>query len=102
MPHDLHDLPKLRDSLSYLYLEHCRIEQSDLAIEIVDKEGRTPVPVASLSVLMLGPGTRISHAAVMACAENGCSVLWCGEENVRFYAAGLGETRKAEHTLKQD
>jgi len=101
MPHDLHDLPKLRDSLSYLYLEHCRVEQSDLAIEIVDKEGRTPVPVASLSVLMLGPGTRITHAAVMACAENGCSILWCGEENVRFYAAGLGETRKAEHTLKQ-
>jgi len=101
MPRDLHDLPKLRDSLSYLYVEHCRVEQNELAIELVDKEGRTPVPVASLSVLMLGPGTRITHAAVMACAENGCSVLWCGEGHVRFYAAGLGETRKAAHLLRQ-
>ena len=24
---DLHELPKLRDSMSYLYLEHGRIEQ---------------------------------------------------------------------------
>jgi CRISPR-associated protein Cas1 len=101
MVRDLHELPKLRDSLSYLYVEHCRIEQSELAIELWDQEGCTPVPVASLSVLMLGPGTRITHAAVVACAENGCTVLWCGEGNVRFYAAGLGETRKAEHTLKQ-
>ena len=98
---DLHELPKLRDSLSYLYVERCQVEQSELAIELVDKEGRTPVPTASLSVLMLGPGTRITHAAVKACAESGCSIVWCGEENVRFYAAGLGETRKATHVLKQ-
>jgi len=101
MPRDLHELPKLRDSLSYLFVEHCQIEQNELAIELVDKEGRTPVPVASLSVLMLGPGTRITHAAVMACAENGCTVLWCGEDHVRFYAAGMGETRKADRLLKQ-
>ena len=101
MPKDLHELPKLRDSLSYLYVERCRVEQSELSIELIDKEGRTPVPVASLSVLMLGPGTTITHAAVKALADNGCTILWCGEENVRFYAAGLGETRKATRLLHQ-
>ena len=101
MPRDLHELPKLRDSLSYLYVERCRVEQCDLSIELVDKTGRTPVPVASLCVLMLGPGTSITHAAVKALADNGCTILWCGEENVRFYAAGMGETRKAHRLLHQ-
>ena len=101
MPKDLHELPKLRDSLSYLYVQRCRVEQCEMSIELVDQEGRIPVPVASLCVLMLGPGTTITHAAVKALADNGCTMLWCGEENVRYYAAGMGETRKAYRLLHQ-
>jgi CRISPR-associated protein Cas1 len=98
---DLHELPKLRDSLSYLYLEHVRVQQKHKAVECIDKEGRTMIPAASLSVLMLGPGTVITHAAVKALADNGCLVVWCGEEGMRCYAQGGGETRKAYHLLKQ-
>lgn len=101
MPRDLHELPKLRDSLSYLYLEHGRVEQDALSIQFVDKKGRVPIPAASLAVLLLGPGTTITHAAVKALADNGCSIVWCGEDAVRCYAQGLGETRKAYHVLKQ-
>ncbi len=46
MPKDLHELPKLRDGLSYLYVERCRIDQDELSIALVNKEGRTPVPCA--------------------------------------------------------
>lgn len=98
---DLHGLPRLRDSLSYLYVEHAVIEQAGHAIELWKKEGRTLVPAASLCVLMMGPGTKITHAAVKVLADNGCSMLWTGEEMVKFYAQGLGETRKAYHLLKQ-
>ena len=98
---DLHELPKLRDSLSYLYLEHGRIQQKHKAVECVDKEGRTMIPAAALAVLMLGPGTSITHAAVKALADNGCLVVWCGEDGTRCYAQGGGETRKAYHLLKQ-
>jgi CRISPR-associated protein Cas1 len=98
---DLHELPKLRDSLSYLYLEHGRIEQKHKAVEFVDEEGRTMIPAAALSVLMLGPGTSITHAAVKALAGNGCLMVWCGEDGMRCYAQGGGETRKAYHLLKQ-
>ena len=101
MPRDLHELPKLRDSLSYLYVEHCRIEQNALSIELIDKEGRTQVPVAALGVLMIGPGTAITHAAVRALADNGCSIVWCGEDGIRCYAQGMGETRKAYRLLRQ-
>ena len=98
---DLHELPKLRDSLSYLYLEHCRIEQKQKAVEMWDQEGRTMIPAAALTVLMLGPGTSITHAAVKALADNGCLLVWCGEDGMRCYAQGGGETRKAYHLLRQ-
>jgi CRISPR-associated protein Cas1 len=98
---DLHVLPKIRDSWSYLYVEHCRIDQEDKAIAIQDAGGKTPVPCAVLALLMLGPGTTITHTAIRALAENGCLVMWCGEEAVRYYAVGMGETRSSRRFLSQ-
>ncbi|MCC7366302.1 MAG: type I-E CRISPR-associated endonuclease Cas1 [Dehalococcoidia bacterium] len=98
---DLHTLPKVRDSWSYLYVERCRVDQKDKAIAIHDQRGVVPVPCASITLLMLGPGTTITHAAIRALAENGCLVCWTGEGGVRFYAQGLGETRSARNLLRQ-
>jgi CRISPR-associated protein Cas1 len=98
---DLHELPKFRDGWSYLYVEHCKIDQEAKAVAIHDAAGKVPVPCANLALLMLGPGVSISHAAVTTLADNGCLVAWCGEEGVRFYAMGLGETRSASNFLHQ-
>lgn len=98
---DLHALPKVRDSLSYLYVEHARIDRHEKSIAVHDAHGYSPVPAASLCVLMLGPGTSVTHAAVQALADNNCLVVWCGEENVRFYAFGTGGTRSAAPLLLQ-
>ena len=98
---DLHILPKFRDGWSYLYVEHCRVDQDGKAIMVWRDRERVPVPCAALAVLMLGPGTTITHAAVRVLAESGCTVVWCGEEGVRFYAHGTGETRKARRLLHQ-
>ena len=98
---DLHLLPKFRDRLSYLYVEHSIIDRHDNAIAVHDAEGTTPVPVASIAVLMLGPGTKITHGAISVLADNNCLVIWCGEENVRFYACGMGGTRSAAPLIHQ-
>src|SRR5436190_15778346 len=98
---DLHILPKVRDSWSYLYVEHCKVDQDGLAIAVHDDRGKTPVPCAALSLLMLGPGTSITHAAVHTLADNGCLVSWTGEQGVRFYAQGMGETRSSGRLLRQ-
>jgi CRISPR-associated protein Cas1 len=98
---DLHILPKVRDSWSYLYAERCVVEQDDKAIALFDQEGKTSVPCASLSLLMLGPGTKITHAAIRTLAESGCLVAWTGEQAVRFYALGMGETRSSANLLRQ-
>jgi len=97
----LHLLPKVRDSWSYLYVEHCRIDQEEKAIAIQDAQGTVPVPCASITLLMVGPGTNVTHAAIRALADNGCMVMWTGEEGVRFYAQGMGETRSARNLLRQ-
>lgn len=98
---DLHQLPKIRDSWSYLYVEHCRIDRQDKAVVLHDDRGKVPVPCATLSVLMLGPGTTVTHDAIHVLAGSGCLVLWCGEQGVRFYAQGTGETRSAANLLHQ-
>lgn len=98
---DLQQLPTLRDSLTYLYIEHAIVDRKANAIEYIREDGRVLVPVAALCVLMLGPGTSISHAAIKVLQENGCLVVWTGEEGIRFYAQGGGETRKGYHLLRQ-
>lgn len=98
---DLNTLPKVRDSFSYLYVEHCKVEQDAKAIAFFDKDGKTAVPCASLNTLLLGPGTAITHSAIRTLAENGCLVMWSGEGAVRFYAVGMGETRSARHLSRQ-
>lgn len=101
LPKDLHELPKFRDGLSYVYLERCKIEQDRKSITCFDLEGETRIPCASLAVIMLGPGAAITHEAVKAIVDNGCLILWVGEEGVRFYGQGMGETRSAYKLIKQ-
>jgi CRISPR-associated protein Cas1 len=98
---DLHKLPRFRDSLSFVYLEHGRIDQHEQAIAFHDKGGVTPIPVASTTVLMLGPGTTVTHAAMRTIAENNALVEWVGERAVRCYAAGMGGTRSSAALVHQ-
>jgi CRISP-associated protein Cas1 len=98
---DLTQLPRVADGWTFLYAERVRVERADYAIELIDGGGRVPVPVAALSTLLLGPGATITHAAVVALAEGGCDVVWCGEGLARFYASGLGETRSSQNLEAQ-
>jgi len=98
---DLHLLPRVEDGWSFLFVHHCRIEQDGKSISVWDEKGRMPVPCAALSLLMLGPGSTITHAAVRTLAESGCLIVWSGDEGVRVYGVGLGETRSSRNLLRQ-
>ncbi len=89
------ELPKIRDSLSYVYLEYGKLEQTKLGIEFVNKQGNLQIPIASLTTIMLGPGTSVTHSAINTIANSGCLLVWTGQEGVRYYAHGYGETNKA-------
>ncbi len=98
---DLRRLPKLRDGLTYIYADKCVIQRYRQSVEMQDKRGKTALPIASLSVLLLGPGTRITHEAVKLLGRNGCSIIWVGQDGTRYYAGGTGETRKGYRLLHQ-
>lgn len=98
---NLRELPKFRDSTGYLYLEHSTLEQDGRGIHAFHPEGMVTIPTASLSVLLLGPGTSVSHSVMKALAETGCSVMWVGEQGVRMYASGMGESRHSRRLMRQ-
>ena len=85
---ELQDLPRVIERISFLYLERCLISRQDSAITVTDERGSVHVPAASLGVLLLGPGTNISHRAMELIGDTGTSVIWVGERGVRYYAHG--------------
>jgi CRISP-associated protein Cas1 len=98
---NLQILPKLRDSLSYVYAEHAIIERERDGISILQQTGQQHVPMTTIGVLLIGPGVSITHGAMLLLGRAGCSVLWVGEDGTRFYAAGTGETRRGQRLLGQ-
>ncbi|HEY0929902.1 MAG TPA: type I-E CRISPR-associated endonuclease Cas1e [Gemmatimonas sp.] len=92
----------LKDRASIVFLEYGLIDVIDGAFVLVDRSGvRVQIPVGGLACLMLEPGTRISHAAIMLAARVGCLVVWVGEAGVRLYAAGQPGGARADRLLYQ-
>ena len=67
---DARIFPHLDDKISYLYVEHCRIEQEDSSIVLLQKGGKTPIPIGTIACLICGPGTTVTHRAIQACGAN--------------------------------
>lgn len=60
-----------------------------------DQQGVTRIPIDQLSLLMLGPGTSLTHAAMRALSEDSCLVAWVGEQGIRLYAHSTGATHSS-------
>ena len=97
----LQALPQIEDRLTFLYLEHCQINREDSAVLIRDDRGTTRVPAAAITVLLLGPGTTVTHRAVELIGDAGVGIVWVGEHGVRFYASGRPLTHRAHLLMKQ-
>ncbi len=92
----------VKDRVSVLFLERGHLDVLDGAFVVIDKNGvRTHIPVGSVACLMLEPGTRVSHAAVVLAARVGCLLVWVGEAGVRLYAAGQPGGARADRLLYQ-
>ncbi|HEY5857202.1 MAG TPA: type I-E CRISPR-associated endonuclease Cas1e [Aldersonia sp.] len=94
-PSEIHDLARAEDRLSFLYLERCTVHRDANAITATDERGVVHIPAAALGALLLGPGTRITHQAMMLLADSGSTAVWVGEQGVRYYAHGRSLARSA-------
>lgn len=92
----------LKDRAGMVFLQYGQLDVLDGAFVLVDQNGvRVQIPVGGLACLMLEPGTRVSHAAVVLAAQVGCLLIWVGEGGVRLYAAGQPGGARAERLLFQ-
>ena len=98
---DLQALPQIRDRMTFLYLERCQINRQDSAITVIDEEGIVLIPAAAISVLLLGPGTTVTHRAMELIGDAGVCIIWVGEHGVRYYASGRPLTHKAGLLMRQ-
>lgn len=84
-------LPRVADSLSFLYADVVRIVQDDTGVcaQVETPKGteRVYLPTAAVSCVLLGPGTSITHRALSTFARHGTTVVCVGAGGVRSYAA---------------
>ena len=98
---ELQALPQIKDRMTFLYFEHCKLNRQDSAITVTDDQGVVHVPAASISVLLLGPGTTVTHRAMELIGDAGVSVVWVGEHGVRYYAGGRPLTHQSSFLIRQ-
>lgn len=98
---ELQELPQITDRMTFLYLEHCKINRQDNAVTVLDEKGILHIPSGMISVLLLGPGTEITHRAMELIGDAGISICWIGEHGVRYYAGGRPLTHSSRFLTKQ-
>lgn len=98
---ELQELPQIGDRMSFIYFERCKISREDSAITVMDEEGIVHVPAAAISVLLLGPGCSVTHRAMELIGDAGVTVIWVGEQGVRYYASGRPLTHSASLLMRQ-
>lgn len=97
---DPHDLHRVTDRVSTLYVERTHVDRDENAVVLINKERTVRVPAAMVAVILLGPGTRVTHGAINLLGDSGTAVCWVGERGVRLYASGLGPSR-GTHLLER-
>jgi CRISPR-associated protein Cas1 len=79
---------RAEDRLSFVYVERCVVHRDDNAITATDERGTVHIPAAGLGALLLGPGTNVTHQAMVLMGQSGSTAVWVGERGVRCYAHG--------------
>lgn len=97
----LHELPRFRDRWSHLYLEMGRLDVDASGLVFQQGDSFVRVPIDQLSVIMLGPGSTVTHAAVKSLSQNNCLLAWTGQDGVRLYSASIGGTYSARRSIRQ-
>ncbi len=100
-PSDVQELVRVQDRLSFVYVERGVVHRDGNAITVTDERGTVHVPSATIGALLLGPGTRVTHQAMVVLAESGATTVWVGERGVRYYAHGRTMARSSRWLIRQ-
>lgn len=92
-PPTARQLLRAEDRLSFIYVERCLVSRDSNAVTVTTAEGIVHIPAATIGALLFGPGSKVTHHAMMLLAQSGAVAVWVGEQGVRYYAHGTGLAR---------
>lgn len=98
---ELQEIPTVKDRYTFIYLEKCSLTKEDSALKAEFGEQYTLIPSHAFLVLLLGPGTSITHRAMELIGESGTTVCWVGEGAAKFYGCGRPLTTSSRLLIKQ-
>jgi len=78
-----------------------RLDVNDSGLTFHQGDSVTPVPIDQLSVVMLGPGSTVTHAAIRSLSQNNCLLAWTGQDGIRLYSASIGGTYSSRRLIQQ-
>jgi len=72
-----------------IYVERCglTIDNGSLVLAFDEKAEELEVPYQRLNVILMGPGSTITHDAVRHCAAHGTCIAFVGNDGTRLYTA---------------
>lgn len=100
-PIERQSLTRIEKRISFLYVEQAVINRDNNALTIADQRGIAHVPATQFAVVMLGPGTKVTYAAMSLLGDSGVSVVWVGTKGVRYYASGRPPAKTSRMTEAQ-
>lgn len=102
---------RLEDRVSYLYLEYAKVHGDRTgvwAVGVDDDRGRSrpwsgqlQLPISTIAVLAMGPGTSITQPAMRTLANAGATVMFTGGGGLPSYAAAVPTTSSARWAQAQ-
>ena len=94
-------LPRVEDKISFLYIEYARIVQDEFSIAAYQQNNKIIIPLAMINVILLGPGTSITHAAVKNIADAGCTLIWTGQDLKYVYSTSMISSEYSKNLIVQ-
>lgn len=95
-------LPLVKDRYPFIYLERGRLEVDDSSVKWIDSNCNVVrIPVATISTILVGPGTSITHEAIKVLSSANTMLCWVGEDSLLYYATGISPTANTRNVRLQ-
>lgn len=100
------ELPRAGDRITFLALDRVRVRQGRTGVEAVwEREGGVvvtlPIPVATVNVLLLGPGSSVTTDALSSAHRAGCSLIVSDAAGVAGFAVARPLSSRAAWAAAQ-
>lgn len=95
-------LPFVKDRYPFIYLERGRLEIDDSSVKWIDSDCNVVrLPIATISTILMGPGTSVTHEAIKVLSQANTLLCWVGEDGLLFYSTGVSPTSNTRNVRLQ-